>query len=46
MCWGYGVKGHTKRECPNPKKKGGVNHKNRDDASSSVSAASDELGDA
>uniref|UniRef100_A0A803LL22 Retrovirus-related Pol polyprotein from transposon TNT 1-94-like beta-barrel domain-containing protein n=1 Tax=Chenopodium quinoa TaxID=63459 RepID=A0A803LL22_CHEQI len=40
-------RGHTKRECPNPKKKGGSNHKNHDDASSSVSlASSDEIGDA
>uniref|UniRef100_A0A803MF12 CCHC-type domain-containing protein n=1 Tax=Chenopodium quinoa TaxID=63459 RepID=A0A803MF12_CHEQI len=47
VCWGCGVKGHTKRDCPNPKKKGGSNHKNHDDASSSVSlASSDELGDA
>uniref|UniRef100_A0A803M738 CCHC-type domain-containing protein n=1 Tax=Chenopodium quinoa TaxID=63459 RepID=A0A803M738_CHEQI len=47
VCWGCGVKGHTKRECPNPKKKGGSNHKNHDDASSSVSlASSDEIGDA
>uniref|UniRef100_A0A803LDU0 Retrovirus-related Pol polyprotein from transposon TNT 1-94-like beta-barrel domain-containing protein n=1 Tax=Chenopodium quinoa TaxID=63459 RepID=A0A803LDU0_CHEQI len=38
---------NTKRECPNPKKKGGSNHKNHDDASSSVSlASSDEIGDA
>uniref|UniRef100_A0A803N9Z7 CCHC-type domain-containing protein n=1 Tax=Chenopodium quinoa TaxID=63459 RepID=A0A803N9Z7_CHEQI len=36
VCWGCGVKGHTKKDCPNPKKKGGSNHKNHDDASSSV----------
>uniref|UniRef100_A0A803NCW4 CCHC-type domain-containing protein n=1 Tax=Chenopodium quinoa TaxID=63459 RepID=A0A803NCW4_CHEQI len=47
VCWGCGVKGHTKRECPNPKKKGGLNHKNHDDASLSVSlASSDEIDDA
>uniref|UniRef100_A0A803MM02 Retrovirus-related Pol polyprotein from transposon TNT 1-94-like beta-barrel domain-containing protein n=1 Tax=Chenopodium quinoa TaxID=63459 RepID=A0A803MM02_CHEQI len=32
----YFSEGHTKRECPNPKKKGGSNHKNYDDANSSI----------
>ena len=42
MCWNCGVKGRVKKNCPNPKKKGGSNKKNSDYASSSVSLASDD----